>query len=312
MRSKPRPRKSDKPYKATANLDILFGESETPSSPLPVKLDAITLPEKQARRYFDPQKLEQLTESVKAHGILENLLVRPVQGREGLYELVAGERRYRAAKAAGLEEVPVTIRELTDEQALEISLVENLQREDLNPVEETEAILLLLASRVKIPQTEVVSWLYRMKNDVARMKDNVILQPEAEAIQQVFAELGSLGWESFATNRLPLLKLPEEIFEALRQGKIEYTKASALAKVKDSHQRKTLLEEAIGENLSLSQIRERLKSLQSHRAPSSSPKTQILAISRRLNQSKLWETDPKKWKRVQGWLQKIETLLGEG
>ncbi len=312
MRSKPRPRKSDKPYKATANLDVLFGESETPTSTRPVKLDSITLPEKQARRYFDPQKLEQLTESVKAHGILENLLVRPVWGLEGVYELVAGERRYRAALAAGLEEVPVTIRELTDEQALEISLVENLQREDLNPVEETEAIFQLLASRLKIPQTEVVSWLYRMKNDVARMKDNVILQPEAEAIQQVFAELGSLGWESFATNRLPLLKLPDEILAALRQGKIEYTKASAIAKVKDEQARKALLAEAIGENLSLSQIRERLKALQSNRALSPEPKTQILAISRRLNQSKLWETDPKKWKRVQGWLQKIEELLGEG
>jgi ParB family transcriptional regulator, chromosome partitioning protein len=312
MTRQPR-RKSDKPYKAQANLDVLFGEAETTTaSPQTVKLDAITMPKQQPRRYFDPQKLAQLTESIQAHGILENLLVRPVEGQEGLYELVAGERRYRAAQAAGLEEVPVAIRELTDEQALQISLVENLQREDLNPVEETEAILHLLASRLKIAVTEVSSLLYRMQNDVLRLTDNVISQPEAETVKQVFAQLGLMSWESFVSNRLPLLKLPEDILEALRSGEIEYTKAKAIAKVKDEQQRQAILTEAIQENLSLSEIGERLKTLQPQKVPSSSPKTQIQSISRRLNQSQLWEKDPKKWKQVQGWLQKIERLLEEG
>jgi ParB family transcriptional regulator, chromosome partitioning protein len=311
MTRQPR-RKSDKPYKAQANLDVLFGEAETIASPQTVKLDAITMPQQQPRRYFDPQKLAQLTESIQAHGILENLLVRPVEGQEGLYELVAGERRYRAAQAAGLEEVPVAIRELTDEQALQISLVENLQREDLNPVEETEAILHLLASQLKIAVTEVSSLLYRMQNDVQRMTDNVISQPEAETVKQVFAQLGLMSWESFVSNRLPLLKLPEDVLEALRSGEIEYTKAKAIAKVKDEQQRKAILAEAIQENLSLSEIGERLKTLQPQKVPSSSPKTQIQSISRRLNQSQMWEKDPKKWKQVQSWLQKIERLLGEG
>jgi len=311
MTRQPR-RKSDKPYKAQANLDVLFGEAETIASPQTVKLDAITMPQQQPRRYFDPQKLAQLTESIQAHGILENLLVRPVEGQEGLYELVAGERRYRAAQAAGLEEVPVAIRELTDEQALQISLVENLQREDLNPVEETEAILHLLASRLKIAVTEVSSLLYRMQNDLQRMNDNVISQPEAETVKQVFAQLGLMSWESFVSNRLPLLKLPEDILEALRSGEIEYTKAKAIAKVKDEQQRNALLAQAIQENLSLSEIGERLKTVQPQKVSSSSPKTQIQSISRRLNQSQLWEKEPKKWKQVQGWLQKIEKLLGEG
>ncbi|MDV2997623.1 MAG: Chromosome-partitioning protein Spo0J [Chroococcidiopsis sp. SAG 2025] len=311
MTRQPR-RKNDKPYKAQANLDVLFGEAETTASPQTVKLDAITMPQQQPRRYFDPQKLAQLTESIKAHGILENLLVRPVEGEEGLYELVAGERRYRAAQAAGLEEVPVAIRELTDSQALQISLIENLQREDLNPVEETEAILHLLASRLKIAVTEVSSLLYRMQNDVQRMNDNVIIQPEAETVKQVFAQLGLMSWESFVSNRLPLLKLPEDVLEALRSGEIEYTKAKAIAKVKDEQQRQAILAEAIRENLSLSEIGERLKTLQPQKVSSSSPKTQIQSISRRLNQSQLWEQDPKKWKQVQGWLQKIERLLEEG
>jgi ParB family chromosome partitioning protein len=312
MTRQSRPRKSDRPYKAQANLDVLFGEAEATASPQTVKLDAITIPKQQPRRYFDPKKLAQLTESIRAHGILENLLVRPVEGQEGLYELVAGERRYRAAKTAGLEEVPVAIRELTDEQALEISLVENLQREDLNPVEETEAILQLLSSRLKMAASETSSLLYRMQNDVQRMNDNVIIQSEAETVKQVFAELGLMSWESFISNRLPLLKLPEDILEALRSGEIEYTKAKAIAKVKHEQQRQALLAEAIQENLSLSEIGERLKNLQSQKIPSSSPKIQIQSISRRLNQSQLWKKEPKKWKQVQGWLQKIEKLLEEG
>ena len=116
-------RKSDRPYNAKANLSVLFGDDEPATSPQTVKIEAIVLPASQPRRYFDPQKLSQLTQSVKAHGILENLLVRPLKNQEGSYELVAGERRYRAAKAAELTEVPVTIRELSDEEALSIAYI---------------------------------------------------------------------------------------------------------------------------------------------------------------------------------------------
>ena len=108
-------------------------------------LTSICLPAQQPRRYFDPEKLEQLTLSVKEHGILEPILVRPVEGKPDQYELVAGERRYRAAQQLKLTEIPVVIRHLTDTEALQLALVENLQREDLNPVEETEGILQLLS-----------------------------------------------------------------------------------------------------------------------------------------------------------------------
>ncbi|MHC0068122.1 ParB/RepB/Spo0J family partition protein [Nostoc sp. UIC 10890] len=127
-----------------------------------IKLSDIVLPQHQPRRYFDPQALKELTESVKQYGILQPLLVRPLGG--GKYELVAGERRYRAGQEAKLEVAPVVVRELSDDQAFQLALIENLQREDLNPVEETEGILHLLAIRLHCDVEAVKSLLYRMKN----------------------------------------------------------------------------------------------------------------------------------------------------
>ena len=99
-------RKSDKPYKAQANLDVLFGDApESSTTSMSVKLEAIVVPPQQIRRYFDPEKMAQLTASVREHGILENLLVRPIPKPKGAYELVAGERRYRAAREAGLTDI---------------------------------------------------------------------------------------------------------------------------------------------------------------------------------------------------------------
>ncbi|BAZ11227.1 ParB-like partition protein [Calothrix sp. NIES-4071] len=115
-------------------------------SQVSISLDRISLPPTQPRRYFDSEALRQLTESIKQHGILQPLLVRLVD--EGKHELVAGERRYRAALEIGLKEVPVVIRELDDNAAYQLALIENLLREDLNPVEETEGILQLLALKL--------------------------------------------------------------------------------------------------------------------------------------------------------------------
>jgi ParB family transcriptional regulator, chromosome partitioning protein len=303
-------RKSDRPYNAKANLNVLFGNDEPSTSPQIIEIDSISLLASQPRRYFDPQKLEQLTQSVKAHGILENLLVRPIKGKQGAYELVAGERRYRAAQAAGLTSVPVTIRELADEEAFSIALVENLQREDLNPVEETEGIVTLLGIQLKESPEIVISLLYRMDNEQKKkVTNNVIGNTEKQKIESVFTSLGQ-NWQSFVNNRLPLLKLPDEVLEVLRQGKIEYTKAKAIALVKDEQQRKNILEEAVTQNLSLVQIKEKIKTTKSEEK-SPSPSTQVKTITSRLNRSKLWEKNPKKWKQVQNWLEKIENLLEE-
>jgi ParB family chromosome partitioning protein len=287
------------------------GESQQPASML--ALSSIVLPSKQPRRYFDPAKMDQLIQSVKEYGILENLLIRPIPDQDGLYELVAGERRYRAAQASGLLEVPVTIRDLTDTEAISIALVENLQREDLNPVEETEAVLQLLALRLQCAQAEVISLLYRMQNDLSRLTDNVISQPKAESLKAVFTELGLMGWESFVSNRLPLLKLPEDILDALRSGKIEYTKSRVIARVKNEQLRKTLLAEAIASGLSLNQIKERVSSLnnakpQQEGSESAPVKQRITSILSQIQKTKVW-SNPKKQKQLDKLLSQIESLL---
>jgi len=167
--------KNDQPYKGKANLSVLFGDDEVPepTAERQLSIESIELPSSQPRRYFDSQAMQALVQSVKTDGILQPLLVRPLG--EEKYELVAGERRYRAAKEVGLTEVPVIIRDLTQQQALRVALVENLQREDLNPVEETEGILQLLSHHLEYDLEEVVRLLYRMQNDVQRMNDNVII-----------------------------------------------------------------------------------------------------------------------------------------
>ncbi|MFN6538561.1 MAG: ParB/RepB/Spo0J family partition protein [Nostoc sp. EkiNYC01] len=297
--------------------DFVFETSETAGEPQQpasmLALSSIVLPSKQPRRYFDPAKMDQLIQSVKEYGILENLLIRPIPDQDGQYELVAGERRYRAAQASGLLEVPVTIRDLTDSEAISIALVENLQREDLNPVEETEAVLQLLALRLQCTQAEVVSLLYRMQNDVSRLTDNVISQPEAESIKAVFTELGLMGWESFVSNRLPLLKLPEDILDALRSGKIEYTKSRMIARVKNEQFRKTLLAEAIASGLSLNQIKERVSSFnnakpQQEESESAPVKQRITSILSQVQKTKVW-SNPKKQKQLDKLLSQIESLL---
>lgn len=302
--------KNDQPYKGKANLSVLFGDDEAAEFPDKLlSIGSIKLPSSQPRRYFDPQALQSLVESIKVEGILQPLLVRPIGNNK--YELIAGERRYRAAKEVGLSEVPVTIRELTEQQALHIALVENLQREDLNPVEETEGILQLLSHQLECPQENVVRLLYRMQNDVQRMNDNVIIQPEAETVIKVFNELGRMGWESFVSNRLSLLKLPKNILEALRQGQIEYTKARAIAKVKDEDARKTLLETTITDNLSLTQIKEKIAASKTNvleDKPEEALKNQIKAVLTKANKSKVWN-EPKKQKRLQKLLAELESIL---
>ncbi|AFZ04514.1 ParB/RepB/Spo0J family partition protein [Calothrix sp. PCC 6303] len=126
-----------------------------------VCIDLITLPDEQPRRYFDGQKLEELSHSIKEFGILEPLLVRPLSG--GNYELIAGERRLRASQIAGLTSVPVLVREMDDTTTRACRLIENLQREDLNVYEETIGILNLLALQLKTTEDKVISLLNRIE-----------------------------------------------------------------------------------------------------------------------------------------------------
>ncbi|WP_068818831.1 ParB/RepB/Spo0J family partition protein [Phormidesmis priestleyi] len=290
----------------------LFGDAETSSASNTVALGRIQLPAQQPRRYFDPQKMEQLVFSVKEHGILEPLLLRTLDG-SNMYELVAGERRYRAAKEAGLNDVPAVIRDLTDEQAVQLALIENLQREDLNPIEETEGVLQLLALRLEMALDEVPKLLYRMQHEAkGKVAHNVMGSSENEAVQSTFASLATMTWESFVNNRLPLLKLPDDVLEALQQGKIAYTKAQAIARVKDEEHRKDLLKEAISQDLSLAQIKERVDNLKSNAAAAEQPplKTQIDDVLKLAKRSKVWD-DPKKQKRLEKVLADLRSLVSD-
>lgn len=275
-------------------------------SPQSISIKSIKLPKQQPRRYFDSAKMTQLVQSVQKHGVLEPLLVRPIT--KGGYELVAGERRLRAAQTAKLQEVPVVVRELDDRQALQVALLENLQREDLNPLEETEGILQLLAIALDTDPQEVISLLHQSYNAKQRGKelnDNVTIQ--LGKVEDTLAVVGRLNAESFRSNRLPLLNLPLDILEVLRQGKLEYTKARAIAKLRDQQQRQLLLQEAIAQNLSLVQIKERLKALTEVASSEPTVSDRLVTMSKKLKGKKL--PDSRKQKRLEKLLQELEALI---
>jgi len=289
-----------------------IADPESVQAPQTVLIQQIQLPKQQPRRYFDPEKQAQLVKSVKEHGILEPLLVRPSGSN---YELVAGERRYRAAQEIGLQEVPVVIRDFDDRQALQVALIENLQREDLNPIEETEGILELLAIELRSSTVDVASVLNRAnhaKNRGQELEENVFLQ--FQMIESVLAGIGRFTAESFRTSRLPLLNLPSEILQALREGKIEFTKARAIARVKDEKQRTDLLKQVVTKNLPLSEIKTRIQALKSdveEALPEDTPEKVVAerlgAISKRLQKLGAWG-DRKKRDRITKLLDELDKL----
>lgn len=264
------------------------------SSPASEKLpiEQISPSQFQPRNYFDEAAMAELTASVKQYGILQPVIVRPIG--ENQYELVAGERRYKAAKTVGLTEVPVVVRKLSDAEALEVALLENLQRDDLNAIEETEGILQLLALNLQCPLDRVPQLLYRLKHlddrsslstddpgqtvlpnrenstresgqnvlpkeaaDSIAVVEVLLANPEllAQKVKAVFDSLNRMNWQSFVKSRLSLLNLPADLLEAVRTQRIEYTKAKAIAKIEEPGKRQELLEKAIASGWSLSQIK---------------------------------------------------------
>lgn len=148
------------------------------NDPVTVRISEVEPNRDQPRKYFDDEKLEELSESIKTYGILQPILV---QKKDGYYEIIAGERRWRAALKAGLKEIPVIIREYSDKEILELSLIENIQREDLNPIEEAEAYKRLMdefgmsqeemAKRVSKSRSAVANSLrlLKLEGDVRKM-----------------------------------------------------------------------------------------------------------------------------------------------
>lgn len=133
----------------------------------------------QPRRHFDDSAIEQLAESIRAHGVLQPLLVRPIGEDE--YEIIAGERRWRASQAAKLHEVPVIIQDLTDEEALEIALIENLQRQDLTPLEEADGYKQLI-DKFGHTQEKLAQQLGKSRSHIANMMRLLALPAEVKTM----------------------------------------------------------------------------------------------------------------------------------
>lgn len=176
-------------------LDTIFAENETEdsNSSVMVKISEIEPNRSQPRKDFDENSLSDLAQSISQHGLLQPLLVRPLP--IGGYQIVAGERRYRACRMAGLTEVPVTIRELSDTETMELALIENLQREDLSPIEEALGYKALIDEH-GFSQEEVATSVGKSRPAIA--------------------------------NSLRILKLPDSVLEYVKQDKISAGHARAL------------------------------------------------------------------------------------
>lgn len=168
------------------NVDDMVSTSTLP-------INEIIPNKEQPRKTFDEGALQELADSITVHGVLQPLLVRPLLS--GGYQLIAGERRWRASRMAGLKEVPVIIRELSDSEAMEIAIIENLQREDLNPIEEAEGLQALI-NKCDYTQEQVAVSVGKSRPAIA--------------------------------NALRLLKLPEEVRQMTKEGEISAGHARAL------------------------------------------------------------------------------------
>lgn len=206
-------------------LEALFSENDTGNlQARTLRITEIFPNKNQPRRDFDEESLKTLADSIKRHGVLQPILVRPLP--DGGYQIVAGERRWRASRLAGLEEMPVYIRELSEEQTAQLALVENLQREDLNPIDEALGYKKLMES-AGMTQEELAGAVGKSRSAVA--------------------------------NSLRLLGLDPHTTDALKKGDISSGHARALLAVLDIERREEILAKIKREGLSVRQVEEMAK-----------------------------------------------------
>ena len=201
------------------NAIFIENDSEDNNGSVTLKISEIEPNRSQPRKEFDEKALSELAESISKHGLLQPLLVRPLP--LGGYQIVAGERRYRACRMAGITEVPVIIRELGDTETMEIALIENLQREDLTPIEEALGYQVLIDEH-GFSQEEVAQSVGKSRPAIA--------------------------------NSLRLLKLPQSILDLISDGKISAGHARALLTLEDEKLMQELAEEIIKKDLSVRQV----------------------------------------------------------
>lgn len=222
-------------------MEALFTENDSEEKPhKTLRLTEIYPNKEQPRTDFDDEALSTLAESIKQHGVLQPLLVRPMES--GGYQIVAGERRWRAARMAGLEEVPVFIRKLSDQQTMELALVENLQRENLNPVEEA------------LGYKELMETYGYTQEQVAR-----IVGKSRPAV----------------ANSLRILGLDSITLKMVRDGEISIGHAKILAGVEDSAKRAELAQKVKRDLLTVRNLEELVKAELSPKKPKIAPKKDV-------------------------------------
>jgi len=200
-------------------LDALIPSGGEHGELVYIELEKIQPSPSQPREDFDPKALKELADSIKSQGILQPLLVRKLPDDDS-YQLIAGERRFRAAKLAGLKKVPALIKEVDEQQALALSLIENLQRKDLNPIEEAKAFKKLIED-FKLTQEELAELLGKDRSTIA--------------------------------NTMRLLKLPREIQAEIEKGRLSAGHARALLSLDSSAKIKMLFQKIIKQGLSVRQ-----------------------------------------------------------
>ena len=216
-----------------------------------IEIDLIRPGEQQPRNTFDEAKLQELAQSIRATGIIQPLLVRR---RGGLFELVAGERRWRAAQMAGLTRVPAIVREIPDENLLELALIENIQRQELNAIEEANAYRRLIES-LGLTQEEVARRVGRDR--------------------------------TFITNYLRILKLPNEIQSLLEQEKLTFGHARALLGITDPQLQRRLAQRIHKHNWSVRETEHRIRNLNSQRPTANAAPAQHIDPNIRAAEAKL-------------------------
>lgn len=220
-------------------LDALMFDNSTQEEnegTLLLKLHEIEPNRDQPRKIFDDEALSELADSISQHGIIQPLLVRPLP--DGGYQIIAGERRWRAARMAGLEEVPVLVKETVESQIMELALVENLQREDLNPIEEAEGLQTLIES-------------YGMTQE--------------EAAKKVGKSRPAVA------NTMRLLLLPKSVLNMVKESKLTAGHARALLSLSDDDKIKELAKEVVDKKLSVRETERLVKFMLKDKAEKKKP-----------------------------------------
>ena len=209
-------------------LDLIFMENNTESenTPITLKLDELEANKQQPRNDFDDEALKELADSIAKHGIIQPIVVKPISS--GKYKIIAGERRYRASKMAGLTEVPVIVKDISDSEIMELALVENLQRENLTALEEAKGYQSLM-DNYGLTQAEVAETVGKSRPYVA--------------------------------NTVRLLNLPENVLEKLESGEITAGHARAMLTLSNSDDFDRALKTTISQGLNVRQLEQLIKKM---------------------------------------------------